>query len=52
MVKVYMEDGRGVCSEHVATFASEAMYMVCLPALEAYAVSANMIVTESIDDED
>jgi len=44
-VVVYFENGRA--SDVVATFASEEMYMACLPALEELAGNGGYIVTES-----
>ena len=42
---VYFENGRA--SDVVAQFASEEMYMACLPALEDFAGKDGYIVTES-----
>ena len=48
-VKVYLENK--ICAELIATFQSEKLYMLAVPALEAYAKENNLILTESIDDE-
>jgi len=48
-VKVYLENK--ICAELIATFQSEELYMLAVPALEAYAKENNLILTESIDDE-
>ena len=45
-IVVYFENGR--TSEVVAQFASEELYMYCLPALEDFAGNDGYIVTESI----
>lgn len=44
-IVVYFENGRA--SEVVAQFASEELYMACLPALEDFAGRDGYIVTES-----
>ena len=44
-IVVYFECGRA--SNVEAQFASEELYMVCLPALEAFASKEGYIVTES-----
>lgn len=52
MIKVYFESGS--YAECVATFDTDALYMVCLPELEKIAMSRGMIVTEAdvnIDEE-
>ena len=46
-VKVYLESGS--YAELIATFQSEELYMLAVPALEAYAKENNLILTESID---
>lgn len=48
-VKVYLENG--IYAEKIATFQSEELYMLAVPALEVYAKENNLILTESIDDE-
>lgn len=58
MIKVYFEsskDGKtsdGHWAELVAIFNNEETYMMCVPALEAYAKENRMIVTESIEEEE
>jgi hypothetical protein len=47
---VYFENGRA--SEIVAQFASEELYMGCLPALEELAGHGGYIVTESMREEE
>jgi hypothetical protein len=49
LVKVYFE--QGCYTELIATFQSEELYMLAVPALEAYAKENNLILTESVDDE-
>jgi len=44
-IVVYFENGK--TSEVVAQFASEELYMYCLPALEDFAGNDGYIVTES-----
>ena len=46
-VKVYFENG--CYAELIATFQSEELYMLAVPALEAYAKENNLILTESVD---
>jgi hypothetical protein len=49
MIKVYFEsDSHAEC---VATFKTEAMYMMCIDSLKAEATKQGMIVTESEVDE-
>ena len=50
MIKVYFESGSH--AELVATFQDEALYVACFPTLEAEAKKSNMIVTESIEEEE
>jgi hypothetical protein len=50
MIRVYFESSSHV--ELVATFETEELYMECLPALEKEAERMDMIVTESMLDED
>ena len=49
MIKVYFESGSH--AECVATFRTEAMYMMCIDTLKAEATKQGMIVTESEVDE-
>lgn len=51
-VTVYFIHERTGHTDKVATFSSEELYMDCLPALEATAKIANMIVGESIEYDD
>jgi hypothetical protein len=55
LVKVYLENGSyaetTTTKELIATFQSEELYMLAVPALEAYAKENNLILTESVDDE-
>lgn len=46
-ITVYIETPNGSYCEKIAVFTSEDLYMVCLPILEQYAKSINMLVTES-----
>ena len=48
-VKVYLENG--IYAELIATFQSEELYMLAVPALEAHAKENNLILTESVNDE-
>lgn len=50
MIKVYFESSAH--SELVAVFATDALYMACLPALEEKAKEGRMIVTESDEEAD
>ena len=50
MVTVYLEKV-GSWAEHIATFESEAVYMLCVPALEAWAEAQGLVITESINEE-
>ena len=49
LVKVYLENGS--YAELIATFQSEELFMLAVPALEAYAKENNLILSESVDDE-
>lgn len=49
MVTVYFEEHGTGYSEVVATFATEEIYMACLPALKEKANQVRMAVTESIN---
>ena len=48
-VTAYFE--HGCYAEKIATFQSEELYMLAVPALEAYAKENNLILTESIDND-
>ncbi len=50
MIKVYFESSSH--AELVATFESEELYMVCLPALEKKAKEQRMIVTEDAEEQE
>jgi hypothetical protein len=50
MIRVYFESSSH--AELVATFETEELYMECLPALEKEAERMDMILTESMLDED
>ena len=50
MIRVYFESSSH--AELVATFEAEELYMLCLPELEKEAERMDMIVTESMLDED
>ena len=45
-VTVYMEHGS--CAVKIAKFIDEETYMVCLPALEAFAKKHRSTITESL----
>jgi len=49
-VKVFFENGTH--AEQVATFESEDLYMVCLPALQQCAAQGGYIITESVEVEE
>ena len=49
MIKVYFQTPNNSYADLVATFKNEALYMLCLPLLTAEAEKADMIVTESIE---
>ncbi len=49
MITVYFQDKNNKYAEIVAEFETEALYMACLPILEAEAAKKGFIVTESID---
>ena len=51
-VVVYFENKSPAHSEVVATFASEELYIACLPALEKKAKKVSMIVTESVREDE
>lgn len=52
MIKVYFQTVAADYSELVATFDTEELYNLCLPALEAEAKKNRMIVTESVVDDE
>jgi len=47
-VSVFFEDKKGISSELVATFKDDALYNLCLPALDAWAAQNGGIITESV----
>lgn len=49
---VYFENVSPAYAEVVATFTNEELYIACLPALEKAAKKVNMIVTESVRDDE
>ena len=49
-VKVYFEGGNCSWADHVATFADEECYDICIEALEKYADDNGCIVTESVEE--
>lgn len=49
MIKVYFESSSH--ADEVATFATEDLYMACLPTLEAKAAEARMVVTETMGED-
>ena len=51
-VVVYFENESPAYGEVVATFASDELYNACLPVLEKEAKKANMIVTESMREDE
>jgi hypothetical protein len=51
MIIVYFETDNWH-TEEVARFADDETYMACLPALEALAEKARMVVTESVLEEE
>ena len=50
MIKVYAESKNH--AELWATFENEALYIKCLPVLEAQAHKDRMIITESVEEEE
>tara|TARA_R110000796_G_scaffold215321_1_gene331310 strand:+ start:257 stop:601 length:345 start_codon:yes stop_codon:yes gene_type:complete len=52
MVKVYFETQNGSYSEQVATFETEELYIICLPALKKEAKKQGYKITESIEEEE
>jgi hypothetical protein len=51
-IVVYFETTKVLYAEVVAQFASEEMYLACLPILEDMAQRDGFIVTESVREED
>jgi hypothetical protein len=51
MITVFFENESPAHADLVAKFASEELYMSCLPALETMAKSMNMFVSESINED-
>lgn len=51
-IVVYFENESPAYGEVVATFASDELYNACLPVLEAEAKKMNMIVTESVREDE
>ena len=49
-VKVYFEGGNCSWADHIATFADEECYDICIEALEKYAEDNGCIVTESVEE--
>jgi len=49
-VKVYLEGGHCSWADHIATFADEECYNICIEALEKYADDNGCIVTESVEE--
>lgn len=49
-IVVYFENGRA--SDVVAQFATEEMYMACLPVLEDLAGNEGYVVTESVREDE
>jgi len=51
MIKVYFETTDHTFAERIATFKTEELYNICLPALEKEAKKHSYIVTETIEEE-
>lgn len=51
-VVVYFENESPAYCEVVAYFASESIYMACLPTLEKLASDCNMFVSESVREDE
>lgn len=51
-IVVYFENVHPAYAEEVAHFASEEVYKACLPKLEKLADEKNMIVTESVREDE
>jgi hypothetical protein len=49
---VFFENESPAHADIVAKFSSDELYMACLPALEKMAKDMNMIVTESVNEDD
>jgi hypothetical protein len=49
---VYLETQNNNHAEVIADFASDYLYSICLPALEAYAKSEGYILTESVREDE
>ena len=49
-VKVYFEGGNCSWADHIATFADEECYDICIEALEKYADDNGFILTESVEE--
>ena len=52
MVKVYAEDLKHISAELWAVFETEALYEVCMDALDAEAEKNRMIITTSVEEYD
>lgn len=48
---VYLEKPQS-WAEHIATFEDEAFYMLCVPALEAWAEAQGCIITETMHEDE
>jgi hypothetical protein len=51
VITVFFENESPSHSDIVAQFDSEELYMACLPALEKMATNMNMIVSESVNED-
>jgi hypothetical protein len=51
-IVVYMETPRFDFAEVIAHFASDELYMACLPALEQYAKDSGYVITESVREDE
>lgn len=49
-ITVYLENPNGGQAYIIAKFDSEETYMLCVPALEAWAAAQDCIITESLDE--
>jgi hypothetical protein len=49
MITVFLEPHSHAWAEQIATFESEEIYMLCVPALELMAASRGCIITESME---
>jgi len=52
MVKVYFQDKKGISSELIAILNNENIYNKCINALKEKAQELNMVLTESIIDDE